>query len=491
MIYKDNKGEYMYNTIIWQMDVYEQECGEIDLVSNDGSIFIMVTNEFSEQGILKNNFFQIIEKYVNSGLRYINTIVCTSVEDDKKCLIPNKIYYLIWFVKDYNTMYFNKDEIREKHIWKDVEWGKRKKNYHPKGKDPGNVWIPTLDNGKGKITSHIVMTIEEVMSRCIKSTSKKGEKVFIKYFDKVNFNSLPGDREYILQKYLKRNERIIQPNYIIPRAIDKQETKGSRAKVYFKTCEEMREIESESVELMVTSPPYWDLKNYFKEGQIGHESYEMYLQRLEKVWRETYRVLKNDGSMWININTLTRNKIPILIPYDIIKQCEKIGFYLRDIIIWHKSSGIPTHEKNIVDRYEYVLWFSKSSKVKFNPDKLSIINEYKNEQLNRGNIWNINRKAGTVGKNYIHPAIYPNELITRIIELCTEKNSVILDPFLGSGTTMISALGSGRVFVGYEYNEEFEKLINYRVESEGLNKEEIEYYNKSDFLNAKDINIFR
>ena len=86
-------------------------------------------------------------------------------------------------------MTFDKDAIREKHIWKDVEWGKREKNYNPKGKDPGNVWIPTLDDGKAHITKHILLSESEIFARLI-SMSGCGEDYEIFKTDTANKNTV-------------------------------------------------------------------------------------------------------------------------------------------------------------------------------------------------------------------------------------------------------------------------------------------------------------
>lgn len=468
----------MYNTIVIENIDYKEQFEAINEIEDSGSLFIITRNMIDSNGVLEHNFFDIINEYGDKGFNYINTIICTldgKSQDKENKIINNKIYYLIWFVKSLDEMYFDKDEIREKHIWKNVEWGKRKKNYNPKGKDPGNVWIPTNDDGKGKITEHIIMNFEEVLTRCINATSNSGENVYIKSSEAIDEKFLPLDRKYKLEYYEENKKTKVIPKY---RLSNNKEKKNLVLKneVNFETSEDMYKINSNTIDLMITSPPYWDLKNYYKDGQIGQETYEEYQIRLDKVWKEVYRVLKRNGSMWININTRTRNKKPILIPCDIINRCKKIGFKLRDIVIWHKSSGIPTHKNNIVDRHEYLLWFSKGEEIKFNKEKLFLIEDYTNEYLNNGDIWNINRKAGTVGKNYVHPAIYPKELVDRIISLCSKEGDIILDPFLGSGTTMISAMNNKRSFVGYEYNEEFIDLIEHRLLNENLSNQNVNYY---------------
>ena len=168
--------------------------------------------------------------------------------------------------------------------------------------------------------------------------------------------------------------------------------------------------------------------------------------------------------MWVNINVRVKNNKSILLPKDFIIQCKKIGFYYKGILIWHKSSGIPTHEKNIVDRHEYVLVFSKNQGLTAN-EKINNFSDYKNSKINGGLFWNINRKAGSVGKQ-LHPAIYPNELVSRVVESCTTEGQTVLDPFLGSGTTLIASVLANRNCYGYEYNEGFRNLIMGRIQKD-------------------------
>ena len=479
----------LYQTIIYEVKSLDELAKKLtdfkDTLSNSGNMFLIADNIYVNETV-QNSFFDFIDIALEYNFKYINTIVFPIVDSTKS--LRHNIKYLLWLVKDHNEMYFNKDNIREKHIWKDVEWGKRKKNYNPKGKDPSNIWIPTIDDGKGKIIEHTILSLEEIINRCIVSSSIEKDKVLIEIYSSINKNNLIKEREIeLLVKQVKVQDHN-KINFVNKQVSNTNDFTG--ADVYFKSSEVMKEIEKNTIALMVTSPPYWDLKNYFKEGQIGQESYEEYLARLNKIWEETYRVLKNDGSMWININTRTKNKKPILIPNDIIKNCKEIGFKLKDIIIWHKSSGIPTHKNNLVDKHEYFLWFIKDESFNFNIESLAEINEYKNEALNSGLIWNINRKAGSVGKDFVHPAIYPNELIDRVVKLMTNENDIVLDPFLGSGTSMFSALKHNRNFIGYEYNEDFYDLMNFRVSKEKINSDLIRFHIKSNLKN-KESTIFR
>lgn len=477
----------MYQTILYKYNFNENiekiASDVLSCLSERGSLFVFFENEYNSDGFVEKSFFDVIDLFININFRYINTIVYPIKSNNFINNIRNNIRYIIWFTNNVDTMYFNKDKIREKHIWKDVEWGKRKKNYNPKGKDPGNVWIPTKDNGKGVIVDHIILSTEEIINRCIDATTTEDSNVLIKIPDidktKITKNVKISYQKYLLNNnvgdFFARNTKKSTNNY-----------KPPYGNIYFKSSENMYDVKDNTIDLMITSPPYWNLKNYFKKGQIGHESYDKYLERINQVWQETFRVLKDSGNMWININTRKRQKKPILIPRDIINQCKKIGFLLKDVIVWHKSSGIPVNKQDIVDRHEYFLWFTKTNNFKINNIDF---NDYKNINLSNGQIWNINRKAGSVGKDFIHPAIYPSKLIDRIIHFCSDEGDTVLDPFLGSGTTIISALNNNRNSIGYEYAEIFYNVIKYRIENEVLNnKRLIKYKGVSKKI---DKNIFR
>jgi len=442
----------------------QQELTRIkDKIIDSGNVFVLVQSEYDENCDVKNDFFDIIDFGEKVGLWYVNTIVIPTKEKTRVEL-PDNVMYIVWFAKDKQKQFFNKDSMRESHIWKDVEWGKREKNYNPIGKDPGNVWIPTKDDGKGKIIEHIRMELPDIINRLFNCGHQQSHKtLFISdnSTDAIccneNMQFEYSENKIINHFLLKQKQQIVNENKT-------QNKKDLFAKVIWGTSENMIAIENETVNLVVTSPPYWDLKDYFKKGQIGQETYQIYLERMYKVWSECYNKLTTNGSMWININIRVKNNKPILLPKDFIVQCKKIGFYYKGILIWHKSSGIPTHDKNIVDRHEYVLVFSKNKNLTIN-EKIRQFSDYKNTEINGGLFWNINRKAGSVGKQ-MHPAIYPNGLVSRIVESCTKEKQTVLDPFLGSGTTLIASVLSERNCYGFEYNEGFKNLITGRVQNE-------------------------
>jgi len=237
-------------------------------------------------------------------------------------------------------------------------------------------------------------------------------------------------------------------------------------KIYFTSSEKMLNVKSRSIQTIITSPPYWDLKNYKHSNQIGfNESYELYLERMNVVWKECYRVLKIEGSIFININYRRFNNSIFRIHDDFIKQLTKIGFIFQEKLIWHKPSGIPTALPRLADRYEYILHFSKSKTFYINYGYK--FNDYKNDLTeNTFNSWRIIKKAGSIGKKFEHPAIYPVELAQRAIELTSQVGDYVLDPFLGSGSTTIAAIYSSRKSICFELNTNYKSLIKYRLDNE-------------------------
>ncbi|MBO7636950.1 MAG: site-specific DNA-methyltransferase [Paludibacteraceae bacterium] len=435
--------------------------GQLD---SSGNVFVLVRNEVDAIGDVIHDFFDVIDAADKLGYFYVNTIVAPT--SFSFSALPDNVLYIVWLAKDKNH-FFNKDNIRESHIWKDVEWGKRAKNYNPKGKDPGNVWIPTKDDGKANITEHVALSLSDIINRINSCSFQEGLDTIYITSSKPNTLDLDGR---IKVKYLAED-----CSTKVKRKKEFEETivnsrKRTTGTIIWGTSEKMDKIPNHSVKVVVTSPPYWDLKDYYKAGQIGQESYKTYLERLYKVWNGCYDKLTNSGSLWLNINIRTKNGKVILIPRDFIIQCKAIGFHYKGVLIWHKSSGIPTHDKNIVDRHEYVLVFSKDKVLHIN-SRITEFVDYKNASINGGLFWNINRKAGSVGKQFIHPAIYPNELVSRIVKITTEENDTVLDPFLGSGTTLIASVIEGRNCIGYEYNEGFKDLIKSRFDNEVASKD--------------------
>ncbi|MFC1903754.1 DNA methyltransferase [Chloroflexota bacterium] len=379
--------------------------------------------------------------------------------------LTNRYAHIFLFVKDSNAYYFNKDLVREKHIWKEIEWGHRTGRYNPLGKDPSNVWLKTEDDKKGNITKHIPLSFDDVINRIkLIALPPNGEIIIYsdsdtKFSDSITFPT----KEIISIASLTNTESKI-------RNVKKSKAAQNSYRVLHKSSEVMNDLVDGEVDLIVTSPPYWDLKNYNIRTQIGYsESYDTYLSRINRVWQECYRVLNDKGTFWLNINTKVDKKAIRMIQYDFVKQCTDIGFRLWDIVIWHKSVSGPAPANNLTDKFEYVLIFSKKPDFYINKDYEENRCDYKIESLNTmGNVWNINRLWGSIGKGMPHPAMYPDELIERILNFGTVEGDLVLDPFLGSGTTLIVAKKLLRSCIGYEINSDYFAILKKRLYDEKL-----------------------
>lgn len=243
----------------------------------------------------------------------------------------------------------------------------------------------------------------------------------------------------------------------------------------------MAEIPDVSVHLVVTSPPYWQLKDYGSAGQIGfNHSYEEYINHLNLVWKECYRVLHPGCRMLINIGDqfaravyYGRYKV-IPIRTEIIKFCETIGFDYMGAIIWQKKTtmnttggatvmgSFPYPRNGIVEiDYEFILIFKKpgdAPKVTHEVKEKSRLSKEKWKEYFSGH-WYFNG-----AKQDTHIAMFPVELPKRAIEMFTFVGETVLDPFSGSGTTSLAAMATRRNSIGYEINEDFLPIIKKRLE---------------------------
>lgn len=241
-----------------------------------------------------------------------------------------------------------------------------------------------------------------------------------------------------------------------------------RLDIYWESSEDMSKIPDNSVQSVITSPPYWDLKDYGHEGQIGtsDESYDHYHERMDRVWSECYDLLQDDGTMWIVVDTVMEDGDLKLLPYHIAERAEDIGFVLQDMVVWHKPTAIAgMTNRNVVNKKEYVVYLSKNKGHKFNSGDVTngVEDPAVSAENPLGNIWRHPVKRGSVGNNVLHKAPYPTSLIDRIVSISSDEGDTILDPFFGSGTTAKSALRLNRKCIGYELNEDFEDAIAERL----------------------------
>ncbi len=257
------------------------------------------------------------------------------------------------------------------------------------------------------------------------------------------------------------------------------------AKIFIADSRKMVEVADNSVQLIVTSPPYWSIKDYGVKHQIGYgQTLHEYLKDLYRVWKESYRVLEPGRRIAINIGdqfaravVFGRYKV-IPLHAEIIAQCEHIGFDYMGAIIWQKKTTMnttgganvmgsyPYPPNGLVEiDYEYILIFKKPGKSKKVPPELKeasrlTIDEWKKYFYGH---WHFGG-----ARQIEHEAMFPDELPRRLIKMFTFKGETVLDPFLGSGTTAKVALELGRNFIGYEINENFREIIEKKV---GISRE--------------------
>jgi site-specific DNA-methyltransferase (adenine-specific) len=242
----------------------------------------------------------------------------------------------------------------------------------------------------------------------------------------------------------------------------------------------MAVVKDKSVHLVVTSPPYWQLKDYGSKNQIGfNDSYEDYINNLNLVWKECYRVLQDGCRLCINIGDqfarsvyYGRYKI-IPIRTEIIKFCETIGFDYMGAVIWQKATTMNTtggatimgsfpYPRNGIIKldYEFILIFKKLGEAPAASKEIKEKSKMTKEEWGQyfSGHWNFNG-----ARQDRHLAMFPEELPKRLIKMFTFVNDTVLDPFLGSGTTSLVAKNLGRNSIGYEINKEFLSIIQERI----------------------------
>jgi DNA modification methylase len=288
----------------------------------------------------------------------------------------------------------------------------------------------------------------------------------------------------------------------------------------------MKQWPDACVQTCITSPPYYGLRDYGHDGQIGlEETPEAFVQKLIEVFREVRRVLKDDGTLWLNLgdsyNGASANRTGqngyddgrtnrtsrfstggidglkpkdlIGIPWRVAFALQADGWYLRQDIIWHKPNPMP---ESVTDRctkaHEYIFLLSKSSKYYFDNEAIKEPSVYHgidsrsdmgniryegkrtegeasangqqsfvtiNETRNKRSVWSVTTKPYSGA----HFATFPPDLIEPCILAGCPEGGIVLDPFMGSGTTAHTALRAGRKYVGCELNGDYIKLANQRL----------------------------
>ena len=281
--------------------------------------------------------------------------------------------------------------------------------------------------------------------------------------------------------------------------------------------EQLRTLEPDSVHTCVTSPPYYNLRDYGMAGQIGAEATpEEYIENLVKVFREVQRVLRPNGTLWINIGdsyatrsgaqppTNTRNihghtakQLPagykykdlMGIPWMLAFALRTDGWHLRQDIIWAKANCMPESVRDRCTKsHEYIFLLSKSDRYYFDAAAISepiaeinvtrylksfggkgYRNEVPNLRRNKRDVWII----GTGGFKGAHFAVFPEKLVEPCILAGCPEGGLVLDPFAGSGTTGVVAKHLARNFIGIELNPEYCRMADERIRAATVQHEQL------------------
>ena len=259
-------------------------------------------------------------------------------------------------------------------------------------------------------------------------------------------------------------------------------------------------LKAGSVQCVVTSPPYWGLRNYNVKDQIGLErTPEAYVEKMVAVFREVKRVLRDDGTCWLNLGDSFQDKQLVGMPWRVAFALQADGWYLRSDIIWHKPNPMP---ESVTDRptksHEYLFLLTKSARYYYDADAIREPYAAKTlthrgggraagkpgQQDKLGKVasgtfgkWNKARVVDSRGANArsvwtinsqpyaeAHFATFPEKLVEPCVKAGTKHGDIVLDPFAGSGTTGLVAGKLGREFIGIELNADYITLAQNRIE---------------------------
>jgi len=224
------------------------------------------------------------------------------------------------------------------------------------------------------------------------------------------------------------------------------------------------------VDVTITSPPYFDLKDYGSDDQIGYgQNYDDYLSDLRLVFEQVYKVTKETGTLWVIIDVFRRDGEVVPLPFDFSNRIKEIGWKLQEVIIWGKDRTVPwTHKGQMRNLFEYILIFSKTDNYNFYLNEVRDCESLKKwwvkypERYNpKGKtpdaIWNFEIPTqGSWGRGYIkHFCPLPEEMIAQMLKLTTKVGDVVLDCFSGSGAVLSKADNMRRKYIGFELNNDY------------------------------------
>ncbi len=290
-----------------------------------------------------------------------------------------------------------------------------------------------------------------------------------------------------IMKSLKREKSIRENQFIIPETF---EFVTEQAKVYNKSCEDMKEISDESISCILTSPPYFQMRDYGTGiGQRGLEKdVDSFIEGLINDFKDCKRVLKDDGSLWVNLGEAVLDGHYNAIPHRFVIEMINDGWIFNDELIWIKNNPVFTQAKRSVRSHEYIFHFVKSNKFHYDISWLSELSDPENlislgtsgkvsnlisgmdfrGNILRSNINNMNglrQSCKKEGFNLTHSAAFPITIPLIAILTSSKVGDTILDIYSGTSTTGEAALATNRKYIGYEVKSEFVMASKVRLES--------------------------
>ena len=320
----------------------------------------------------------------------------------------------------------------------------------------------------------------------------------LKFIDSHNpeMVNLIDEGHLTINQAFKETKRQVSIIKIKDESVDSiPETISGKYTIYNKSSVDMSELSDGSVDMIMTSPPYWSQRNYGNPEQLGlEESINQYISNLMDVFNESRRVLNDSGSLYVVIGDKYVNACLSSIPHIFALEMMNQGWVQRNCIIWRKTNPKPESVKNrLQSSYEFIFFFTKSDKYYFDDD--SIRQPYKYSQFQdirtphhhslKGDVQShspvfqnpigkipsdvveTSKHSYGVGKklglDIEHGAVYPPEICINPIKSSSPLGGVVLDPFSGSGTTGEVAISLGRKYIGYEINSKFVDLSHIRL----------------------------
>ncbi|WP_342598077.1 DNA methyltransferase [Psychrobacillus sp. FSL H8-0483] len=235
------------------------------------------------------------------------------------------------------------------------------------------------------------------------------------------------------------------------------------------------------IDLTITSPPYWNAKQYGDGEQSGFgQSYELYLEDMKSIFEGVYSLSKSTASLYIIIDTIKRDGKMLRLPDDFARMLESIGWYHQDTIIWDKGKTLPWSRKGQTRNiFEYILMFTKSNvDYKYNVEQIKSVDElkewwidyperYSPEGKVPENIWKFNIPTqGSWGSKqsfddveFRHACPFPPEMMARLVKLSSDEEDLVFDPFAGTGVLLATAKLLNRKYLGFDTNKNYKQVF--------------------------------